>query len=315
MEANNNTKGIFFIMTGMAFFSIQDSLIKFIFEDIALFELYLGRTLIQATILLAFVIITKKHITLKTHYPFLTLLRVICFFFGFSFFYISLTFMTLAMTSALFFSCPFFMSMFAKFFLKEQIGIRRWSAIVVGFIGVIIVLDPNWEDFDYFKLAPVACAICYSCSMTITKYTSDKDSIYTQMTWLYIFAMFAGLMIFLITGDGKFNTFTDPTMQFIVREWFTNPSASWPYVLVMGIVASISFFCVFSAYSIASPSIVSLFEYSYIVWAMLAGYILFETVPVPRTFLGAAIIIAAGFYIYFREKVRGQMIATDTPNR
>ena len=161
MEANNNTKGIFFIMTGMAFFSIQDSLIKFIFEDIALFELYLGRTLIQATILLAFVIITKKHITLKTHYPFLTLLRVICFFFGFSFFYISLTFMTLAMTSALFFSCPFFMSMFAKFFLKEQIGIRRWSAIVVGFIGVIIVLDPNWEDFDYFKLAPVACAICY----------------------------------------------------------------------------------------------------------------------------------------------------------
>ena len=315
MEANNNTKGIFFIMTGMAFFSIQDSLIKFIFEDIALFELYLGRTLIQATILLAFVIITKKHITLKTHYPFLTLLRVICFFFGFSFFYISLTFMTLAMTSALFFSCPFFMSMFAKFFLKEQIGIRRWSAIVVGFIGVIIVLDPNWEDFDYFKLAPFACAICYSCSMTITKYTSDKDSIYTQMTWLYIFATFAGLMIFLITGDGKFNTFTDPTMQFIVREWFTNPSASWPYVLVMGIVASISFFCVFSAYSIASPSIVSLFEYSYIVWAMLAGYILFETIPVPRTFLGAAIIIAAGFYIYFREKVRGQMIATDTPNR
>ena len=151
--------------------------------------------------------------------------------------------------------------------------------------------------------------------MTITKYTSGKDSIYTQMTWLYIFATFAGLMIFLITGDGKFNTFTDPTMQFIVREWFTNPSASWPYVLVMGIVASISFFCVFSAYSIASPSIVSLFEYSYIVWAMLAGYILFETIPVPRTFLGAAIIIAAGFYIYFREKVRGQMIATDTPNR
>ena len=104
-------------------------------------------------------------------------------------------------------------------------------------------------------------------------------------------------------------------MQFIFREWSTNPAGAWPYVLIMGIVASISLFCVFSAYSIASPSIVSLFEYSYIVWAMLAGYILFETVPVPRTFIGAAIIIGAGFYIYFREKVRGQMIATDTPNR
>ena len=315
METNQNTKGIFFIMTGMAFFSIQDSLIKYIYEDVALFELYFGRTLIQSIILLSFVLLTKKPIVLKTHYPILTLVRVVCFFFGFSFFYISLTFMTLAMTSALFFSCPFFMSMFAKFFLKEKIGIRRWSAILIGFIGVLIVLNPTLEEFNFFKLAPVACALCYATSMTITKYTSDKDSIYTQMTWLYIFAIFASIIIFLVSGDGKFNNFSDSTMQFIFREWFTNPAGAWPYVLIMGIVASISFFCVFSAYSIASPSIVSLFEYSYIVWAMLAGYILFETVPVPRTFIGAAIIIGAGFYIYFREKVRGQMIATDTPNR
>ena len=315
METNQNTKGIFFIMTGMAFFSIQDSLIKYIYEDVALFELYFGRTLIQSIILLSFVLLTKKTIVLKTHYPILTLVRVVCFFFGFSFFYISLTFMTLAMTSALFFSCPFFMSMFAKFFLKEKIGIRRWSAILIGFIGVLIVLNPTLEEFNFFKLAPVACALCYATSMTITKYTSDKDSIYTQMTWLYIFAIFASIIIFLVSGDGKFNNFSDSTMQFIFREWFTNPAEAWPYVLTMGIVASISFFCVFSAYSIASPSIVSLFEYSYIVWAMLAGYILFETVPVPRTFVGAAIIIGAGFYIYFREKVRGQMIATDTPNR
>jgi len=315
MDTNQNTKGIFFIMTGMAFFSIQDSLIKYIYEDVALFELYFGRTLIQSIILLSFVLLTKKTIILKTHYPVLTLVRVVCFFFGFSFFYISLTFMTLAMTSALFFSCPFFMSMFAKFFLKEKIGIRRWSAIFVGFIGVLIVLNPSLEEFNFFKLAPVACALCYATSMTITKYTSSKDSIYTQMTWLYIFAIFASIIIFLVSGDGKFNNFSDSTMQFIFREWFTNPAEAWPYVLVMGIVASISFFCVFSAYSIASPSIVSLFEYSYIVWAMLAGYILFETVPVPRTFIGAAIIIGAGFYIYYREKIKGQMIATDVPNR
>ena len=230
MDTNQNTRGIFFIMTGMAFFSIQDSLIKFIFEDIALFELYFGRTLIQSVFLLSFVLITKKTISLKTHYPLLTLIRVVCFFFGFSFFYISLTFMTLAMTSALFFSCPFFMSMFAKFFLKEKIGIRRWSAIVVGFIGVLIVLNPSLDNFNFFKLAPVACALCYSISMTITKYTSDKDSIYTQMTWLYIFALFASLVIFFVSGDGKFNTFTDPTLQFIVREWFTNPGEAWPYV-------------------------------------------------------------------------------------
>ena len=65
MDTNQNTRGIFFIMTGMAFFSIQDSLIKFIFEDIALFELYFGRTLIQSVFLLSFVLITKKTISLN----------------------------------------------------------------------------------------------------------------------------------------------------------------------------------------------------------------------------------------------------------
>ena len=105
MVKDQNTKGILYIMTGMAFFSIQDSLIKFIYNDIALFELYLIRTIIQASLLLALVLITKRKVSFKTHYPLLTLLRVVCFFFGFSFFYISLTFMTLAMTSALFFSC------------------------------------------------------------------------------------------------------------------------------------------------------------------------------------------------------------------
>ena len=310
---NNNSQGIIFILLGMAFFSIQDALIKFIFEDIALFELYFGRTLIQTFFLTCFLIIAKKSFTLKTYYPVLTLVRVFCFFFGFSFFYISLTFMSLAMTSALFFSCPFFMSILAIIFLKEKIGIRRWGAIVVGFIGVLIVLNPNFDDFNIFKLAPVACALCYAIAMTITKYTSEKDSIYTQMAWLYIFALLAGFIIYLVSGDGKFNDYSDPTMQFIYREWFSNPSVAWPYVLVMGIVASISFFCVFKAYSVASPSIVSLFEYSYILWAMLAGYLLFDTIPVPRTFIGTALIIGAGFYIFFREKVTGQMIATDTP--
>ena len=312
---NNNPRGIVLIIIAMSLFAMQDALIKFIFERSALYEIFFGRYVVAAFLLLCFIKITKKKVLLKTNYPLLTIVRVVLHFLAFSAFFISLTYMPLATANALFFSSPFFVSIFAKFFLKEFIGIRRWSAIIFGFMGVYIVLNPNFTNFEYKNLLPVLSAFFYAASMVITKYTSDKDNIYTQMTWLYIFATIAGLTIFLITGDGKFNTFTDPTMQFIVREWFTNPSASWPYVLIMGIVASISFFCVFSAYSIASPSIVSLFEYSYIVWAMLAGYILFETVPVPRTFLGAAIIIAAGFYIYFREKVRGQMIATDTPNR
>ena len=312
---NNNPKGIILILTGMALFSVQDAMIKYVYKEAALYELYFGRTLTAAILLLGFLILTKKKIVLKTHYPLLTLIRVILFFFGFSFFYVSLTFMSLAMANALFFSSPFFMSIFAKFFLKENIGFRRWSAIFVGFVGVYIVLNPDFEDFNYFKLAPVACAFCYAASMIITKITSEKDNVYTQMINLYIIAIFISILVFIFTGEGQNNTYTNETMQFIFREWFTNYSYAWPIIIIMGGVASLSFYCVFSAYSIASPSVISLFEYSLLIWAILTGYLLFDNIPTFRTFVGVTLIIGAGIYIYIREKIKDQLIVTDTPNR
>ena len=315
MSFNNNPKGILFILTGMALFSIQDSLIKYIFEDAALYELYFGRTLTALILLALYLKITSQKLVMKTYYPLLTTVRVICFFFGFSFFYISLTYMSLAMANALFFSSPFFISILAILFLGEKVGIRRWLAIIVGFLGVYIVLNPNFENFDYTKLAPVACALFYAISMTITKITSDKDSVYSQMFHLYIGAIGISFIFFIFTGKGQFNTFSDPTLQFILREWFTNPTYSWPFIIIMGLVASLSFYFVFSAYSIASPSVVSLFEYSLIIWAIIIGYLLFNDIPTVRTFIGVALIIGAGVYIYIREKARDQMIASDTPNR
>ena len=315
ISSNNNPRGILLILIGMAMFSVQDALIKFIYQHSALYELYFGRTLTALILLLLYILYSKEKLILKTSYPFLTCIRVIFFFFGFSFFYVSLTYMSLAMANALFFSSPFFVSILAIIFLKEKVGIRRWMAIFVGFIGVFIVLDPDFDNFNYMKLAPVACALCYSISMTITKITSDKDNVYTQMIHLYIGALAISFLFFIFTGKGQFNNFSDPTFQFILREWFTNTSYAWPFIIGMGFVATVSFYCVFSAYSIASPSAVSLFEYSLIIWSIITGYLLFQDVPTFRTFFGAGLIIGAGVYIYFREKLKNQMIAIDTPNR
>ena len=313
--AQNNPRGILFILLGMAFFSIQDALIKFIYEDAALYELYFGRTFIALILLVGYLIFSKQEIILKTHYPFLTILRVICFFFGFSFFYISLTYMSLAMANALFFSSPFFVSILATIFLKEKVGIRRLSAIFVGFLGVYLVLNPDFTNFDYMKLAPVACALCYSISMTITKITSDKDNVYTQMIHLYFGAILISILFFIFTGDGQFNNFSDPTFQFIFREWFTNPTHAWPFIVVMGCIGAFAFYFILNAYSIASPSVISIYEYSLIIWSILTGYILFDNIPTLRTFIGVSIIIGAGLYIYLREKTKDQLIVTDTPTR
>jgi drug/metabolite transporter (DMT)-like permease len=316
MTTDNNSKGIILIMIAMSLFAMQDSLIKFIFEQSSLYEIFFGRYLVAAILLFCYIKFRGQKVTLKTHYPVLTIVRVILHFFAFSFFFISLTYMQLATANALFFSCPFFVSIFAKFFLKEFIGIRRWSAIAFGFMGVLIVLNPNFSEFEFRNLLPVLSALLYAASMTITKYTSDKDDVNTQLYYFYLIALIFCGVIYVFMGSGQFNNVNfDPTTQFIFREWFSNFDYTWKFILFFGVAASIAFVCIFSAYIVASPSVVSLFEYSLIIMSMIPGYFLFNEIPSLRTLIGVICIISAGVYIYFREKVRDQYIASETPAR
>ena len=316
MTTDNNSKGIILIMIAMSLFAMQDSLIKFIFEQSALYEIFFGRYLVAAILLFCYIKFRGQKVNLKTHYPVLTIVRVILHFFAFSFFFISLTYMQLATANALFFSCPFFVSIFAKFFLKEFIGIRRWSAIAFGFTGVLIVLNPNFSEFEFRNLLPVLSALLYAASMTITKYTSDKDDVNTQLYYFYLIALIFCGVIYVFMGSGQFNNADfDPTTQFIFREWFSNFDYTWKFILFFGVAASIAFVCIFSAYIVASPSVVSLFEYSLIIMSMIPGYFLFNEIPSLRTLIGVICIISAGVYIYFRERVRDQYIASETPAR
>jgi len=193
---NNNTKGIILILAAMLIFAVQDSLMKYIYSSVALYEVYLFRTIVSFTLIIIYLKILKKPIVFKTHYPLLTFCRVILFFFGFSSFYISLTIMPLATATALFFVTPFLITIFAKFILKDQIGPRRWIAVIVGFIGVYIILNPNFDDFDYLSLSPILCAFCYALSMIIIKKTSKKDSVYQQMFQFYIGAMIISIIFY-----------------------------------------------------------------------------------------------------------------------
>ena len=205
MSRDNNSKGIVLILIAMSLFAIQDSLIKFIFEKSALYEIFFGRYLIAAMVLFIYLSFKRQKVSFITYYPVLTFVRVLLHFIAFSTFFISITYMQLATANALFFSCPFFVSIFAKFFLKEFIGIRRWSAIAFGFFGVLVVLNPNFESFDYRNLLPVLSALFYAASMTITKYTSDKDDVNTQLYYFYLIALVLCGIIYLFMGNGQFN--------------------------------------------------------------------------------------------------------------
>ena len=314
-KKNNNPKGIILILLAMMVFSVQDGIMKHIYNFVSLYEIYLIRTVVSFILILIFLIITKKPIVFKSQYPILTLCRVILFFFGFSSFYISLTVLPLGTATALFFVTPFLITIFAHFFLKEEIGPRRWAAIAVGFIGVYITLNPDFSNFNYLSLLPILCAFCYSLSMIIIKMTSDKDSVYTQTFTFYIGAIIFSMIFYFVIGDGKFNTIEHPAAQFILREWFVDIENSILFMVATGVTATVAFLLLFTAYSIASPAVVSPFEYSILLWSPLIGWIYFNEVPTLSTVIGILIIVSSGIYIFLREKAQDQSIVTDKPLR
>tara|TARA_B100000686_G_scaffold267745_1_gene283025 strand:+ start:586 stop:1536 length:951 start_codon:yes stop_codon:yes gene_type:complete len=312
---NNNPKGIILILLAMMVFSVQDSIMKYLYNFVSLYEVYLIRSLVSFSVLLLFLKLTKKPVVFKTKYPLLTFIRVILFFFGFSSFYISLTVMPLATATALFFVTPFLITIFANFFLKEHIGARRWAAVVVGFIGVYIILNPDFSNFDYISLTPILCAFCYSLSMIIIKKTSEKDSVYTITFTFYIGAIIISSIFYLFIGDGQYNTTNHPAANFIFREWFSNLEISMFLMICTGLTASAAFLLLFRAYSIASPPVVSPFEYSILLWSSLSGWIFFNEIPGINTIVGIIIIVSCGIYIFVREKAQKQSIVTEKPLR
>ena len=312
---NNNPKGIVFILIAMIVFSVQDGIMKHIYNFVSLYEIYLIRTVVSFVLILLFLIITKKPIVFKSQYPLLTFTRVILFFFGFSSFYVSLTVLPLGTATALFFVTPFLITIFAHFFLKEEIGLRRWSAVVVGFIGVYVTLNPDFSNFNYLSLLPILCALCYSLSMIIIKKTSDKDSVYTQTFTFYIGAMIISIIFYFIIGDGKYNVSDHPASQFIFREWFVDFNSNILLMTATGVTATLAFLFLFTAYSIASPAVVSPFEYSILFWSPLVGWLYFDEIPSLNTVIGILIIVSSGVYIFMREKAQNQSIATEKPLR
>ncbi len=314
-KKNNNPRGIILILIAMMVFSVQDGIMKYIFNFVSLYEVYLIRTLVSFGLILIFLKLTKKKIVFKTQYPLLTFCRVILFFFGFSSFYISLTVLPLGFATALFFVTPFLITIFAHFFLKEEIGIRRWSAVIVGFIGVYITLNPDFNNFNYLSLLPILCAFCYSLSMIIIKKTSDKDSVYTQTFTFYFGAIIFSTIFYFLIGDGQYNTSDHPASQFIFREWFVDLESSILFMVATGVTATVAFLLLFTAYSIASPAVVSPFEYSILLWSPLIGWIYFNEIPSLNTVIGIIIIVSSGIYIFMREKAQEQSIATEKPLR
>ena len=311
----NNFLAITYIMLGMTAFALQDTVIRLLAVDISILQVMFARSVVALILLTLFLKITKKDIILKTEFPKLSIFRTVMFILAFVFYYIGLHYLTFAEATALFFTAPFFITIFSGIFLREKIGLIRWAIIVYGFIGVLFIVSPDINSFNIYMIYPILCAAGYSANMIIIKYTSEKDDVYTQTLHVYIATI---IICPIITFSGIFLDFgnsNSEVLNFLFRDWFFNDPKSLFMIFVVGVSVIFGFIFLFNAYRHGRPYIIAPFEYIFLIWAVILGWFIWSETVDLKTWAGIAIIVSAGIFILYREKVKDQNITTDLPIR
>ncbi len=314
-KKENTSKAILLVITGMSVFALQDALIKHLSININLFLIYFSRGLIGILLLSLFLYLKKEPIIFATKYPKLTILRGALFFISFTLYYFSLSELSIAKALTLFFVSPFFITILSIIILKEVIGIKRWIALIIGFIGVYLVMEPDFNDFNIYTTFPILCAFGYATTMIIHKITSDEDNLYSQTFHLYFAAVFFSIIIAIFTASGQYYDPNNSEFQFIFMPWIVDDLKTFLTLILIGIITVVGFLCVFQAYRIGSPPTVAPFEYIIIVWGLIISWFVWEETLNLRGYVGLVLIVFAGLYTYLRELRKNINITIDKPLR
>ena len=311
----SNQKGIILVVIGMLLFSVQDALIKNLSPHASLMQIIVCRGIIGVVILSIFLKLTNRKFSVKSNHPKIAIARGLLFPFSFLCFYLAIAAMPIAEASALFFVSPFFMTILSKVILKNKVGIHRLFAIMVGFLGIIFIIKPTFANFNWVMILPIVCAFTYSLSMILTIYTKDADTTYQQTSHVYLGSIAVGTIIYLLFGEYYVNYENNPSISYLLREWdFTDLTVLFK-ILIISFIGTIGILCLINAYRIGLPSVVSPFEYTMIINALIIGYFIFHEQPDYYSIIGMTLIIVSGIYIFFRERPRKTKIVTENSLR
>jgi drug/metabolite transporter (DMT)-like permease len=276
-------KGIACAALAMSLFPVQDAIVKWLSADYSIFQLLFLRSLFVFIPVAVMVVRGGGPRVLRAKRPTLLILRASLGFGAWSVYFIAISQIPLADAMALVFSAPLMITALSVPLLGEVVGLRRWAAIAVGFIGVLVMVDPGAGVIRGVALLPLVSASCYSLSMILTRVLTKSESSVTML--FYSAATIMAL-------SGLFQPFV----------WVT---PSWPdlgLMVLTGLIAGCAQYLGLQAYRYAAPAVVSPFDYTSLIWAILLGYLVFGDVPRSSVIFGAAIVIASGLYILYRER-------------
>jgi len=276
----------------MAGFTMNDSITKLTSSQMNFGEVMLVRGLFAIVLIGTLALHQRAIRPLRTLFVKPVALRILGEVGGTVAFLAAITHLPLANTSAIMQSLPLAITLGAALTLGEPVGWRRWSAIVAGFIGVLIIVRPGVAGFNQFTLlALVSVLFCSLRDLATKRIPSHIPSLFITLLTTITVTTAGALILFPLGG------------------WTPLSGRSVGLLALAAVLVLIGYQCVIMALRSGDISAIAPFRYTALLWAMMLGYLVFGDVPDALMVTGASIIVASGLYAFYRERIRHREVA------
>lgn len=281
--AASNLPGIAAMLAGVFCLATMDALAKFLGESYPVAQVVFFRTLFALPLVLLLARLSREGLGgLRTRRPWLHLMRgglttvaILCFF-------TALTYMQLAEVWTIALAAPLIVTALSVPLLGEPVGWRRWSAVTVGFLGVLIVVQPGLEAFQPAALIALLAAVCYALILVTARKFAASENTPSLVFW-------SSLVPMLVTG------------AVLPFQWTAPAGGDLVWFVVIGLLGGAAMLLLTQAFQLAPAAVVAPFDYTAVVWSVGWGWLIWQDVPRPTTWAGGALIVAAGLYVMHRE--------------
>ena len=281
-RVQNPRLGIALLCTGVAFFGMGEACVKILSKDYEILQVVWARYVFHALVFLLIFSRTGIISQMRTSRPFLHLARSVTLMLGTISFFTALIYLSLPEAVAINFAAPLLVTALSIPFLGEKVGPRRWAAIFVGFLGVLVIIRPGLGVMHWAAFLPLITAVCYASYQIMTRIAGRTEDTRTSLFWTSA----VGCIVMSCIAP------------FV---WKTPDATAWAIMVATGALFGFGHYLLIRAFEVAGVSTLSPFLYTQIVWVTIISIFVFGQVPDEYSILGTCIVICSGLYIWHRE--------------
>ncbi|MFO1122741.1 MAG: DMT family transporter [Hyphomicrobiales bacterium] len=280
-------KGILLMAAAMACFASLDTMAKHVMLELPAVVAVFFRYGLALLLTLAIIGRAGGPVLMTTSHPWLQVARGLLLVTSTWLNFFAISYLQLAQTAAIFFTVPLWVCALSVPLLKEAVGIRRWMAVVFGFLGAVIVMRPGTADFHPAMILSIMSAICGALYNITTRKVGIRDRAETSLFYVGLVGSLGAALP-------------------LPWHWQMPEGMQWLFLVGMGLCGGFGHFMLIQAHRLAPAAALSPFVYTQIVWMTALGFLVFGDVPDLWTIVGAAIVVASGLFVFASERVLGR---------